>query len=170
LGKPPYEEPVFGPCDSIDPMVASIFYANDRYAALPEIESALAEGKIVVCDRYVESNMGHQSGKIEDAGRRREFVGWLEQLEYENFRLPKPDHVVFLHMPPDVAVKLAEGMSEKPDGHEKIEHLRKAEVAYLELADRFKWYKIECAPGGDMDSLKLGKILGMKFMGMLLEL
>src|SRR3989344_3618289 len=55
LGKPPYEQE-FGSANAVDPKIASTWYALDRWAAAPEIRFALADGKNVFCNRYVESN------------------------------------------------------------------------------------------------------------------
>src|SRR4051812_801354 len=50
----------YGPAAKISPYTASLFYALDRYEAGAEIKEALEQGKIVLCDRYVGSNMAHQ--------------------------------------------------------------------------------------------------------------
>src|SRR3990167_8154701 len=53
----------YGPANDINPYTASLFYALDRYEAAPRIRQALAEGKIVLSDRYVSANMVHQGSK-----------------------------------------------------------------------------------------------------------
>ena len=88
-----------------------------------------------------------------------DFVNWLYDLEYSHFGIPKPDQVVFLYMPMEVARKLREGRGiqtgERADGHESnIDHLRCAEQAYLQIADSFGWRKILCAPDGTINSLR----------------
>ena len=154
LGKEPYTQE-FGPSDLVPPKLASVFYAEDRYAAASEMRKKMSEGITLLCDRYVESNMGHQGGKISDPLQRKEFIDWLEELEYGNFQLPRPDAVLFLYMPYEVGMELKKGRAGKADGHESnADHLRRAESAYLELADRFHWHKIECAPTRTLDSLR----------------
>jgi dTMP kinase len=156
-----YLENEFGPANEIDPKVASLLYAEDRFAFAPQIRKWLDEGKIVILDRYVESNMGHQGGKIRDAEERKSFFKWLEDLEYGNFDLPKPDAVLFLYMPYQIGLELknkrtlsSEAPSSSSDGHENSEHLRNAEEAYLQLARMYNWIKIDCAPDGTITSLK----------------
>lgn len=154
LGKWPYDQE-FGPSNEVNPKLASILYAEDRYFAAPEIRSALEEGKQVFCNRYVESNMGHQGGKISDALVRKDFFYWLQELEYGNFNLPRPDLVIFLYMPHEVASQLREKRGGIADGHEgNPDHLLNAENAYLELAEMFNWTRINCAPNKNMASLK----------------
>lgn len=154
LGKSPYGQE-FGPANEVNPRLASALYAVDRFAAAPEILAQLDSGVHVFANRYVESNMGHQGGKIRDHKERQDFITWLEELEYENFQLPRPKAVVFLYMPYEVAVSLREGRGGIADGHESNpEHLRNAEQAYLELAQRFNWLRVNCAPDKTRSSLK----------------
>ncbi len=54
----------YGSSEEVGPYRASVFYACDRYDASFKIRKWLKEGKIVVSDRYVASNVGHQGGKI----------------------------------------------------------------------------------------------------------
>lgn len=155
LGKPPYEQE-FGSSNELNPRAASVFYALDRFAAKPEIMDCLNKGNIVIANRYVESNMGHQGGKIKNSEERRKFIDWLDKLEYgSKFKLPRPDGIIFLYMPYQVALELRKGREGAADGHESNpEHLQNAEKAYLELAERFNWFKIECAPEKNICSLK----------------
>jgi len=157
-----YLDNEFGPANSVDSKIASIFYAEDRYVSKPIIEFALQTFDLVILDRYVESNMGHQGGKIKDPEERKKFFEWLNDLEYVNFSLPKPDEVLFFHMPHLISIKLKEGRITKStyhpgkeDGHESSEeHLKNAEQSYLQLAELYNWKKIECAPSGNIDSLR----------------
>jgi len=145
----------FGPANDIDPRLASVLYAEDRFAAKKLIEDALAQGKTVICNRYVESNMGHQGGKIKDREERKNFVKWLEELEYTNFALPRPDAVVFLYMPYLVGMELKKGREGEADGHESNpEHLKNAEEAYVQIAEMYNWMRVECAPDGTINSLR----------------
>ena len=72
----------YGTSNEVDPKIASVFYALDRYDASFAIRKNLDGGKIGVCNRYVPSNMGHQGGKIGDKGKRRDYLEWLEEFEY----------------------------------------------------------------------------------------
>jgi dTMP kinase len=159
-----YLDGEFGPANDIPAKVASIFFAEDRNASKGFILDELEMGKVTILDRYVESNMGHQGGKIRDPSEREKFFEWLRELEYENFELPKPDAVVFLYMPYEVSQELMKNRerksefhpgAEKLDGHEGCsEHLKNAEEAYLHLAKLYGWIMINCAPDGTMTSLR----------------
>lgn len=145
----------FEEADLVDPKVASLYYAADRRAALPEIKAILNSGKNIIFNRYVESNMGHQGGKIIDSEERAKLIKFIEELEYNLLELPQPDVVIFLYMPHQIASKLKAGRAGAADKHEaNINHLIRAEKCYLELAEKRKWVKINCAPDGTIDSLK----------------
>jgi len=162
-----YLDGEFGPANDVPAKIASIFFAEDRNASKGFIQNELDKGNMTILDRYVESNMGHQGGKIRDRVEREEFFKWLEDLEYGNFSLPKPDAVIFLHMPQAVSKELMMKRERKSDfhpagnskdgldGHESSEdHMRNAEEAYLHLANLFGWITVHCAPDGTMESLK----------------
>ena len=139
---------------NVDPKVASLYYAADRKYNIYKITDLLNTGVNVILDRYVYSNMAHQAGKIVDVQKRIEMYNWLDMLEFKLLELPQPDIACFLHMPLEYAVKLREGRTEKADEHESdLEHLKLAENAYIELANRYKWETIECVKGNEILSI-----------------
>lgn len=146
----------FGSAEDVGPYPASIFYATDRFAAAPKIRAWLKEGKIVIANRYVASNMGHQGGKIDDPEERKKYFDWNYYLEYTIFNIPKPTVNVILHMPAEVAQALVDKKDartylngKKRDIHEdNLDHLQKAEQSYLDIADRYPDFTlIECTEG-----------------------
>ena len=82
-----------------DARVASTLYAADRFESKPRLEAWLEEGKIVVLDRYVSSNMMHQGAKIKNADELEAFLGWLDHMEHGVFGLPRPDVILYLEVP-----------------------------------------------------------------------
>jgi dTMP kinase len=147
----------YGSADEIGPEKASYFYALDRFDKSFEMKKWLDEGKNIISNRYTTSNMGHQAGKILEKTKRTNFLNWLSDLEYKILGIPKPDKVIFLFVPPLMNKKL---IGRKPnrayikgakDIHENdLNHLNKASEAYLEVAKKFKWTVINCAPDGVM--------------------
>ena len=129
----------------VDPKVSSLYYAADRSYNIHIIEEYLSRGINVVLDRYVYSNMGHQGGKFQTMEERDDAYEWISHLEFDMMGLPEPDIKLFLHMPTDYTVLLKGGRSEKADENERdINHLRNAEQAYLELANKFNFGCISC--------------------------
>jgi dTMP kinase len=94
---------------TLDPHLASLSYAADRWQASHEIKVMLSTGHHVICDRYVSANQIHQGGKFEEESERVEFLLWLEQLEYEEYQIPRPDISIYLDVPPEVSLRLMEG-------------------------------------------------------------
>jgi len=142
----------FGTADEVKPEVASIFFAIDRWSVSQEMKQALEQGTIILANRYVSSNKGHQAGKIKDKKKLEKFLKWLDELEYEIFAIPRPDQVILLHVPCEVGQKLVDKKGfrnyiggHKRDIHEKdIKHLKDAEKSYLSVAKRDNWKIIGC--------------------------
>ncbi len=157
LGKPHIGEGYFPEgAPAVDPKVSSLYYAADRKYNLPKISFLLENGVHVILDRYTYSNMAHQGGKIIDKEERINMYHWIEDLEFGLLELPKPDIRVFLHMPFEQATELrrARTSSEALDQLESdSEHLKHAELAYLEIADLYEFQKIECNRGNDIKSI-----------------
>jgi len=134
---------------NVDPKVAALYYAADRRYNSYKIKELLDSGTNVILDRYVESNMGHQGGKLKTTEERLNMYKWLEDLEYGLLELPRPDITIFLYMPYQYALELKKDRVELPDQHEASEdHLKNAETAYLELAKLYGFKKIDCVKDG----------------------
>lgn len=135
--------------DKVDPKVACLYYAADRRYHRQEILDLIDQGIDVVLDRYVESNMGHQGGKIFDKEERLKLYEDLANLEYGFLELPKPDLTIFLYVPYKKVAELRNGRVEPADQHEANPlHIRNAEHAYLELASLHNYKKVNCVEKG----------------------
>ena len=140
---------------NVDPKIASLYYAADRRYMKNKIENLLEEYDFVIIDRYVESNMAHQGGKIPKKEKRLEFYKWEETLEYDLLELPKPDMTVFLYMPYKHAMELLEKREEKKDSVEMDEnYLRNAEATYLELVNIYNFELINCTENDEILSIE----------------
>ncbi|HWY79067.1 MAG TPA: hypothetical protein VNW29_01790 [Candidatus Sulfotelmatobacter sp.] len=135
----------FGKLEEINPYIISIVYAEDRAAAKYEIDGWLSEGAIVLANRYVASNLAHQSGRL-PMKERAAFMKWDSELEYEVNKLPREDLTIYLHVPYALSQKLLAAKEKKEDMVEQdVAYLRNAEDAYTKLAKQFShWETIEC--------------------------
>ncbi len=148
----------YGGPGEVTPYQASIFYAVDRFDANFKIKKWLEEGKIVLSNRYVSANMGHQGAKISNSLERKVFFNWLNNLEYKLFNISQPDLSLILHVPAAVSFELAKSRAREDwvgktkDIHENdINHLRSAEEVYLEIAKTIPGFTlIECAAGNNI--------------------
>lgn len=89
----------FGAIDQVHPQLVALLFAEDRHNAVPIINEALAEGKTVLLDRYVYSNIAYQCAKLEDENEAKYLRDWIFDTEYNKFQLPKPDLNLFLDVP-----------------------------------------------------------------------
>ena len=156
-----YLNGAYGNTESISPYAASLFYALDRFDASFAIRALLEKNDVVLLDRYIDSNAGHQGGKIKNPIERKKFLAWLYELEYKILGIPKPDLVIILHVPAEVGQKLIAQKATrsyikkgKRDRHEaNLSHLKNAESSYLWLASQFPTDHtiIECTTEGQIE-------------------
>ena len=132
--------------DDVDAYAASTFYAVDRYASFRmNWKKQYNAGEIILADRYVTSNMVHQAVKIVDDEERSKFLDWLDDFEYVKLKLPRPDIVIFLDMPPEISERLIKERK-RSDIHERdFDYLRRCYSAYRELAKKYSWITINCS-------------------------
>ena len=141
--------------DTINPYAASTFYAVDRYAGFARgWKDFYDKGGLIVCDRYTTSNAVHQGGKLEGKARE-EFFSWLYDLEFNRMGLPKPDLVLWLDMPVEVAETLMRRRESdtgtRADIHERDDgYLHKCREVARQAADYFGWTRVSCVRDGKL--------------------
>lgn len=138
----------------VNAYAASAFYAVDRFASFRrDWKADYDRGSVILCDRYVTSNMVYQMGKA-PRGEWDQYLAWTEDFEYGKLGLPKPDLVLFLDMPVEVSQKLLlqryHGDSGKKDIHEShLEFLRSCGECARYAGERLHWKVIPCAKEGE---------------------
>jgi dTMP kinase len=140
----------FGSLEAVDPHFSALLYAGDRFEAKARIESSLKEGKVVLVDRYVASNLAHQVARAAPE-KRSEFLRWIEHLEYSIYGLPREDLILYMRVPPAEAQKLVAQKTERKytrashDLQEKsLHHLEDAAQMYDMLSRSRPWATIQC--------------------------
>ena len=112
----------------------------------------------MIANRYVSANQIHQGGKIKSPTKRREFLKWLDEMEYGVFKIPRPDATFYLDLPTAVSMRLIRErndkskrayLKKKKDVHESdLEFLTNSRKSALWLADNLQnFIKIICAKG-----------------------
>jgi dTMP kinase len=146
---------------NVHPKIASVLYAADRFESKTEIEGWLAKGYVVIANRYVSANQIHQGGKIKNTKKRQAFIEWLDEMEHEVFKIPRPDVIFYLSLPIAISKKLmAERnkkdarayLGKKQDVHEKDNNfLENSRASALWLAKTQKNYvQIDCSKKNDL--------------------
>ena len=147
-----------GPLESVDPRFTALLYAGDRFEAKAQLEAALRDGGILLADRYVGSNLAHQTARV-PGERRSDFISWIEHLEYSIYGLPKEDLVLYLRVPPQQAQTLVARKSARTYTDAKrdiqeasLRHLEDAADMYDMLSRRSPWATVQCydAARGEM--------------------
>ncbi len=148
----------YGDFIQTDPRVASVLYAADRFESSAQIKRWLEAGDVVIADRYTSANQIHQGGKINDVKKRKQFLAWLDQMEYSVFKIPRPDLVIYLDVPFEVSKqwlqqKVAKRRKKYLKGRKDVAednliHLKNSRDSALSLAKQNKnWQRIECCRG-----------------------
>lgn len=147
----------YGTLDQVHPELASMLYAFDRFSQKEKLKKWLDKGSIVVLNRYMESNMGHQGAKFSDEEEKMQFIEWLNELEVNQLGIPASDLVLYLNMPTSLSQKIIKNRAKKwylkdmgRDIHEKNKAFQERSVQiYLELCEHFPhWHKITCSSEG----------------------
>lgn len=140
---------------SVNPFAASAFYAVDRVASfLKDWRVDYEAGKIMVADRYAESNLIHQGSKLPPASRNA-FVNWATDFEYVKLGIPKPDVVIFLDVPTEVSTRMMRAREKQTNTKADIHEQDTAYLAYcrdvaLDIAGQLGWLVIPCTKDGEM--------------------
>ena len=132
----------------VDSYQASAFYAVDRVATMKMVN--VNDYDYVILDRYVASNMIHQSARIKDKSKVDEFLHWVDNFEFNDLKLPRPDKTLFLDMPVEISLELARSRGTLKNGQthdileEDSEHMKKAYNNAKYVANKFGWDVINC--------------------------
>ena len=173
---PQYETPVFGeliarflsgdcgPIDTVDPYLVALLFAGNRFQLSSRIKECLDEGSVVLLDRYVYSNVAFQGAKLKTSTERNKLRDWILNMEFNYFKLPRPDVNLFLDVPISfIQSKLREErkgedrnyLKGKKDIHEaSVQFQATVREVYLDQAARDDSFRVvPCAnERGDMAS------------------
>ncbi len=129
----------------------ALLFAADRVEHVEnEIKPALAEGKVVVCDRYLYSSYAYQGS----AGLN---LGWIKRI---NSYALKPDYAVFIDVPPE---RVLERLQRKKSVMETLEIQRKVREVYLSFVKKGELVLID----GDRTKDEVADALFSKVQGFL---
>ena len=114
------------------PDTLQLLYIANRFEFKPKIESWLAAGTMVVCDRYLASSIAYGEAQAVDGA-------WLAEIQ--RF-LPQPSLTILLDIPPDAS------LNRKQVARDRFERdlpmLGRVRDSYLQQAARSKdWIRLE---------------------------
>lgn len=160
LGKEMGDDPF-----AVNAYVASSFFAVDRFASYLQNWKEFYEAdeeNIVICDRYVTSNMLHQTAKLESVEEKYAFLDWEYDFEFVKGGLPVPDVVFFLDVKPETTFALMKDRAnkftneEEKDIHESNpEFLRRSYENSRIVGEKYGWKRIPCCDeAGNMEPVE----------------
>lgn len=107
-----------------NPLTDFYFFLGDRVHHIENIiKPAVADGKLVVSDRYVDSTRAYQTITLEDAGMKRgEILGYIENVMRPFFY--EPDLTLWLDADVDTAFERAAGNEKYEESREFQERVK----------------------------------------------
>lgn len=109
----------YGALQEVHPQLVALLYAQDRHDFASTLRDWLAEGNLVLADRYVYSNVAFQCAKCSDASERAALRHWILDLEFRYFAIPQPDISLYL----DLSSSSASGAMTGDSGRDKRAYL-----------------------------------------------
>ncbi len=150
----------FGKISGLSPYFVNNLYAQDRAITWENgLKEEYKKGGIIVLDRYTTSSLIYQSTSIDNQKERNSFIDYIDDYEYNKLGLPRPDLVIFLHVPFELARNLKKKRKQnsgiKDDIHEKdLEFMKKVSDTSVYIAKKYNWNFIECSNGKEMLSIE----------------
>lgn len=147
-----------GKIEDLNPYFINSLYAVDRGCAwYSNLKSLYEEGKILLFDRYTTSSLLYQAAKIKDIEEKKRFLDFVEDFEYNKLGIKKPDRVIFLYTPFDMATKLRDARKDNDgilnDLHERdIDYMKEVYDNAMFVAEYLSWDMIKCNDGDKMRS------------------
>lgn len=150
----------------VNAYAGSLLYSVDRFCSYRDRTEPDSWGDcydhngIVIADRYTTSNIVHQMEKLAKSNEAaKDFIQWLYSIEYTKMGIPRPDAVIFLDIPTDIAKALNEARTaqsggehksgSKTDIHEQnYEYMERCRQSGLRAAALDGWKLINCAKDG----------------------
>ena len=124
----------FGALNEVHPQLAAALYAGDRYESRSLLLHMMANNDVVVLDRFVGSNLAHQSAKLE-GHERTALVEWIEKIEFEVFQLPRPTLTILIDMSSQMSRELV-SRKQARDYTDQEADLQESDLPYLEKVRR----------------------------------
>lgn len=124
----------FGSLDEVHPQLAAVLYAGDRYESRSLLLRMMDDNDVVVLDRFVGSNLAHQSAKL-DGDARTALIKWIERIEFEVFELPRPQLTILIDMSSQMSRELVARKVAR-DYTDREADLQESDLPYLERVRR----------------------------------
>ena len=146
----------FGTIGEVNPVLFASLYGFNRADLKGLLDHWLRKGYIVILDRYVEANYGHQLSKIHNLDDKKSLLHSLNVFEHQWLGLPRSDVVLYLDLPPLIAQSALSSDKTRSslDIHETAENGYKERVrqTFLWCSEvQSNWKVIPCLQTGNIE-------------------
>ena len=140
----------------IDSYLRSPFYLLDQADACKTMKVEMAEGKNIICNRYMTSSMLFQTALAKD---KKKYLKWLETAAYKHLDMLEPEIVFALYIDAkisdDLVAKKGKRKYTKGKTHDINEENLKLQVNVGKIMqslckNRKNWYLINCMKDGQI--------------------
>jgi dTMP kinase len=135
------------------PDVLQLLFIANRYEYRQQMRDWSADGKVILCDRYVASSVAYGEAHGLDPG-------WLTDAQRT---LPQPDLTIFIDIAPQTAA------SRKQTGRDRFERdlalLDKVRASYARQATAPGWYRVDGERSVDTVAADISRIVRQHFDG-----
>lgn len=150
-----YLNGLFGRLENVHPKMAAILFAADRFESISILKKyARNKDNILICDRYVASNIAYQASRAPEENFET-MSRWILELEYDVFNIPRPDLAIMLDIETAISRQLIsrksarEYTSLKFDIHEDDHQYQSAISKLYKLLSKDEgWHIIDCQING----------------------
>jgi dTMP kinase len=119
------------------PDVMQLLYVANRYEYRGQVESWIAAGALVVCDRYIASSVAYGEAQGLDPA-------WLTALQRY---LPQPSLTVLLDIPPEASVQRKQRARDRYE--RDVALLARVRESYCRQAQQTDWQRVDGAEDKD---------------------
>lgn len=135
----------------MNPYVISTFFALDRLGIYEtKMKTYLNEGYVIICDRYVYSNLIYQGCKFDNLEEREKFFDWILNFEYNMCNLLKEEITFFMDVPINISLEIIRSRGEKDIYEKDKEFLIKSYENCKNIAKKYNLVHIECCSLGKL--------------------
>lgn len=141
----------YGKPEELSPFFVNSLYAHDRAITWRiKLKDEFEKGKTILLDRYTTSSLLYQSAIIESENKKRAFLNYVEDFEYNKLGIGRPDLVIFLYAPLKLITKMRKARLENDgisnDIHERdLDFMEKVYNNAMFVAKHCNWTLIDCS-------------------------
>lgn len=121
--------------DEAPAMTVFFAFLADHAANIENVvRPALDDGKMVICDRGIDSRYAYQTSELE--GHVDDPLSWIRSIQEEGWSI-FPDLTLYIDITPETAMERIGGRGEGTERFEKLDSLAEKRDIYHDLAEEF---------------------------------